>query len=67
MGPRKPDKSNEDQTDYLAKRSRNNEAVRRSREKARCVKYVYYSVSSIIFTFVFDSYKIVSQNLTLWY
>jgi len=26
---------NEDKTDYLAKRSRNNEAVRRSREKAR--------------------------------
>ena len=37
MSPtRKPSKSEEpDKTDYLAKRSRNNEAVRRSREKAR--------------------------------
>jgi len=36
MGPRKlPGKPEEDKTDYLAKRSRNNEAVRRSREKAR--------------------------------
>ena len=35
MGPRKPGKPEEDKTDYLQKRSRNNEAVRRSREKAR--------------------------------
>ena len=36
MSPtRKPSKCEEDKTDYLAKRSRNNEAVRRSREKAR--------------------------------
>ena len=37
MSPtRKPSKSEDnDKTDYLAKRSRNNEAVRRSREKAR--------------------------------
>ena len=37
MSPtRKSNKNdNEEKTDYLAKRSRNNEAVRRSREKAR--------------------------------
>ena len=35
MGPRKPQKPEEEKGDYLAKRSRNNEAVRRSREKAR--------------------------------
>ena len=37
MSPtRKPSKGEEtEKTDYLAKRSRNNEAVRRSREKAR--------------------------------
>lgn len=35
MSPRKPPKQEEGSSDYLAKRSRNNEAVRRSREKAR--------------------------------
>jgi CCAAT/enhancer binding protein (C/EBP) gamma len=35
MSPRKPSKREEDKNDYFAKRSRNNEAVRRSREKGR--------------------------------
>ncbi len=48
MSPRKPAKESENSNEYLAKRSRNNEAVRRSREKARQkAKETHERVSSL--------------------